>query len=285
MKIATYNKEQFEEIVKNNISVAGSLRGLKLRPAGANYKWFHRKINEYGIDISHFTGGAWSRGLKLGPSNRAQKIEEILVENSTFTSTNNLKKKLFSHGIKQQKCEVCNNSIWNNKPIPLELHHLNGNNTDHRVENLIIICANCHAQTSHYRGRNKLSCLNERREQNCVKFGELLSHNEIDNPEPSLDKNEEGVETLRRRPKLSKCVCGNDMTYRAKRCRECDFATRGNQYKRPPVFQLIEDFKELKTAVAIGKKYGVSDVTIRHWCIVYQIEDMVKRKSSAQTSE
>lgn len=274
----TYTLEIVSNIVKENYSIAECLRKLNLRPAGANYKWFKLFVKSNNIDISHFTGQGWSFGKKLGISNRAKKLDEILIKNSTFTSSNHLKKRLIREGIKKCICEICNNSIWNKKPIPLELEHVNGDNTDNRLENLKIICPNCHAQTPYYRGKNKLSSLNERRELNRVKFGEILTNNVDDNPEPS-SKKRKGVETLRREPKL--CSCGKKINYKSNKCRECDFLDRKSN--RPSPLQLLQDFEELKNFVQVGKKYGVSDNSVRKWLKFYKMNDnMVKRKSSAQ---
>lgn len=86
-------------------------------------------------------------------SRRGYTLESILVENSSYQS-NKLRIKLLKAGIKKHKCETCNGTEWNGKPIPLELSHKNGNNSDHRLENLEMICPNCHALTDTYRGKN-----------------------------------------------------------------------------------------------------------------------------------
>lgn len=62
-----------------------------------------------------------------------------------------LLKRLIKEKIKEHKCEICNNIYWNNKLIPIELHHINGNRYDHHLKNLQIICPNCHAQTINYK--------------------------------------------------------------------------------------------------------------------------------------
>lgn len=77
----------------------------------------------------------------------------IMVKGSTY-QTNKLRIRLLKEGLKEHKCERCCLTKWNKKPIPLELSHKNGINDDHRLENLELICPNCHAQTDTYRGKN-----------------------------------------------------------------------------------------------------------------------------------
>lgn len=58
-------------------------------------------------------------------------------------------------GYKEYICEKCKRTEWEGEPISLELHHMNGDNRDNRIENLQLLCPNCHAQTDNYRGRKK----------------------------------------------------------------------------------------------------------------------------------
>ena len=50
-------------------------------------------------------------------------------------------------------CEKCGLRSWNDEIIPLELHHINGNNKDNSLSNLLLLCPNCHALTDNYRNR------------------------------------------------------------------------------------------------------------------------------------
>ena len=146
-------REELEAAAEKSSSIACMCRLLKLVPSGGNYRIIHNAIEKYKIDTSHFTGQGWNINLKFKPF-EGKKIEEILVENSTYQSYK-LKKRLIAEGIKKSVCESCGQSKWLEQPIPLELHHINGNNSDNRLENLRLLCPNCHALTDSYRGKNK----------------------------------------------------------------------------------------------------------------------------------
>ena len=145
-------KEEYLEAIKASKSIAQVCKTLGLKCAGGNYKTIKDFIRENNIDTSHFTGQGWNVGLKFKP-NKQMPLYDILKENSKYQSYK-LKNRLIENGLKEYRCECCKNTEWNGKPIPLELHHINGDNTDNRIENLQILCPNCHAQTEHYRGKN-----------------------------------------------------------------------------------------------------------------------------------
>ncbi|WP_156176110.1 HNH endonuclease [Hymenobacter terrenus] len=117
----------------------------------ATIKTVQEKIKAYGVDTSHFTGAAWNKG----PQYRAVG-KQALIEHSTYRFTHSLRKRLLKEKLKEHRCENCGLQEWQAQPIPLELHHLNGLNNDHRLQNLQLLCPNCHAQTNSYRGKNQL---------------------------------------------------------------------------------------------------------------------------------
>jgi hypothetical protein len=89
--------------------------------------------------------------------NRKQFIEKILVKGDTYRN-GHIKKMLYHYGIKNPVCEECGiGLIWQEKPLVLELHHVNGDNTDNRLENLQILCPNCHSQTDNHRAKSRKS--------------------------------------------------------------------------------------------------------------------------------
>jgi len=72
------------------------------------------------------------------------------IENNIYLDAPKLRNKLFRDGLKERKCECCSLSEWQGKPIPLELHHKNHNHFDNSLDNLQILCSNCHGVIHEY---------------------------------------------------------------------------------------------------------------------------------------
>ncbi|MDP3997051.1 MAG: HNH endonuclease signature motif containing protein [bacterium] len=148
----SWTASQLKSAVKTSLSYRQVIEKLGLRPAGGNYYQLQKYVKEYGLDTSHFKGSAWNKGLK-GIGKPRIKIKDILVKGSTFQSYK-LKQRLFKENLKPQKCEICG---WSERTstghLPLEVDHINGDRTDHRLKNLRILCPNCHSLTPNYRYR------------------------------------------------------------------------------------------------------------------------------------
>lgn len=146
--------EEFIEIVRNSLSIAEVIRKCGKVPRGGNYSVAKHRIHKLGLNTDHFTGQGWNVGSRFKPIIKARPLEEVLVKGSYY-QTYKLLKRLIKEGYKERKCECCGSTTWLNRDIPLELHHINGDNTDNRIENLQLLCPNCHALTDNYRGKNK----------------------------------------------------------------------------------------------------------------------------------
>ena len=154
MKKVIYTKELLENLSKDCYSFAELCRRLGLKPEGSNPKTVRKKMDEYQVDYSHFTGQAW-RSNQNNPIYKNHYLPE-LVEHSSLRSAY-VKNLLFKMHLKENKCEICGITEWQGNPIKCELHHINGDHTDNRLENLQILCPNCHSQTDNFRNRKVLS--------------------------------------------------------------------------------------------------------------------------------
>ena len=154
MKKRRWTEEDLRRATNKSRSVRQVLSKLGLVEAGGNYAQIKKYLHFYKINISHFKGRGWNKGLR-GIGKPLLSLEKILVKKSTFQSYK-LKKRLFGAGLKTQKCEMCGwAEITSDGRLPLELDHINGDSTDNRLINLRILCPNCHSLQSTHRGRNK----------------------------------------------------------------------------------------------------------------------------------
>lgn len=153
LKRRRWNDSQLIEAVVKAQSIADVLRSLGLVAAGGNYKSIWSSVKRLNLDTTHWLGQRV--GLQHGKFHSPKRsYDDILVENSTYTSTFALGKRLVKDGILAKECAICGISAWLGEPLSLHLDHKNGKSRDHRRENLRLLCPNCHSQTPTYCGKN-----------------------------------------------------------------------------------------------------------------------------------
>jgi hypothetical protein len=99
---------------------------------------------------------SWHRAVRAGllvSRPRGAPIETYLVRNRR-TNRSHLKQRLIRSGLKENRCERCGIAEWRGEPLSMALHHINGDGLDNRLENISMLCPNCHSQTPNFSGRN-----------------------------------------------------------------------------------------------------------------------------------
>lgn len=155
-------------------------------------------------------------------------LNEILIENSDYSRTN-LKDRLYKEGLKQRSCELCGQGEeWMGKKMSLILDHKNGTHNDNRIENLRIVCPNCNATLDTHCGKNK-----NKKNVKKIEYG--------------FNVNDEiNFRNIQTKEKI-----------------KAQFNNRKIK-ERPSKEVLLNEIKELGYS-GTGRKYGVSDNTIRKW--------------------
>lgn len=142
-KIYLLSDVEFTQLVKQSTSYTAILRvcgyKVKQRQGGQIINVLKQRIQELNINVSHFKKNGW--------------IDSDHIFNRGRATTQELKKALLREG-KPYKCEICGRNLWNEKPLVLELDHIDGDSTNNKRENLRFLCPNCHSQTDTYKGRN-----------------------------------------------------------------------------------------------------------------------------------
>lgn len=241
----TRDLENFKKIVAESVSIREVRKKLNYRESGGIYVYLKHIFEYFKIDISHFTGQQWSKGKtketdeRLARAAEYQRLpwEKVFTYNSGVEN-GTLLKRLIEANKKEYKCEICELSSWKNKPIRLQIDHINGDRLDNREENLRIICPNCHSQTDTFARGLKSKQLN-RLEPWWYSVSCPGYVSEYCNPRKSNE--------WRKKPRLKQ-----------------------RKVNRPTKKELTILISDLPW-VAIGRKYGVSDNAVRKWARSYGI--------------
>ena len=220
-------KEELEQLVKTSNSFSEILRKQNKSISGTAVKILKDKLDSYGISYLFLNEKEIGKQIPL---------KEILVENRNYNS-NTLKKRLIESGLKEDKCELCGcSNEWNGKPLTLQLDHINGNHSDNRLENLRVICPNCHSQTETFGNKRT------KKHNYCIDCGKEIS---------------------KKATRCQSCALKIKNNFKVK------------PEDRPSKEELFELIKT-KPFTVIGEMYGVKDNAIRRWCKTYGIPSTKK---------
>lgn len=148
-KVYELTNDEFIDMIQNSKSYSQCV--LKLGYASTNGRYasdlIKKRCAELNVSTEHFANN-------YSKSHSTYDLDDILIENSTYQNMTCLKNRIINAGLLEYKCSLCGNiGEWNGKPLSLQLDHINGIHTDNRIENLRILCPNCHSQTETFSKR------------------------------------------------------------------------------------------------------------------------------------
>ena len=221
--MSNWAKNNFLNAVKNSSSIGETLNNLGLKKTGGNYKTYHKYVKNYGVNTSHFLN---QHNLgRLGVKGRRAPYKEMLVTNSSY-DTGYIKRRIIEENLLENRCHgkdcmiIC---TWLDKNITLHLDHINGINSDNRIENLRFLCPNCHSQTDTYCGKNA---------------------KRVKNKKPGCKSCDKEVKS-----------------FKSIKCKECS-KYREFKIQWPTNIELLKEL-ETKSYSQLGRELGVSDNAIR----------------------
>lgn len=143
--------DEFKELVKSSDTFTKILNIIGLQPKGGNINTLKRRFIEENINFDHI-----KQGLNTNKNKKFEyrkQLSDYFIKGKKIKGYR-LKNRLFSENILKNQCNKCGIlDIWEEEPITLQIDHINGDNEDNRIENLRILCPNCHSQTINYAGR------------------------------------------------------------------------------------------------------------------------------------
>ena len=140
-KYRNYTDEDIIKAVEKADSMADLLRALDLVPIGGNYIHMRKQLQRLELKCKHWTGQGWNKDKQLKDWANYRKVESL---------------KIHLIKLKGHQCEKCCLKTWQEQPILIEVHHLDGDRTNNNLDNLELLCPNCHAQTPTFRNRKRL---------------------------------------------------------------------------------------------------------------------------------
>ena len=150
-----YYKQKTKEELENIVSESSTFAEVMMKIGysgnrGNSIKGLKKYFDELNIDYSYF-----SKKNINNYSHPEYTLDEIMIQNSSYTNYFRLKQRIIRENILEYKCSVCGIKDWNGKSLVLQLDHINGDNRDNRIENLRFLCPNCHSQTETFCGKKK----------------------------------------------------------------------------------------------------------------------------------
>lgn len=147
------SNRELQHVIDMSASFQDIMRYLGLVSSGASVRALKLRITEENLNIKGLEERRTAKRRQTPVISRQKPLDQILTKGSDYCRKS-LKKRLIKSGLLVNQCAECANPPeWNGKPLVLQLDHINGVNNDNRLENLRLLCPNCHTQTDNFAGR------------------------------------------------------------------------------------------------------------------------------------
>lgn len=255
-RINKFNNDIEEEkricnLIKDSNNLNCVCQKLGKRATNNNYSKLRQIVKKYDIDTSHFKFSG-HRGKR-----KNRTMEEYFTKNSNI-GTSIIHKKLLKFGLKLHKCEKCQRTTWvfedKEYPIPLEVHHIDGDRTNNELNNLMLLCSNCHRFTDNYCGKNIQNKTELEKKERCY--------------------------TVKVEPFIKKCKnCGKEFETIDNSQKFCSLQCAGEDSRKciRPKKEELEILIREKSYKELSRQFGVTDNAIKKWCIYYGIKKYKKK--------
>jgi predicted RNA-binding Zn-ribbon protein involved in translation (DUF1610 family) len=149
-----WTREVLAEAVVASTNMCDVLRRLGVEAVGGQHTHISRRIAAYGIDTSHFRAPS-RRGKPWHPRTPGALLVEQTGPQARRIPRDRLAWAMTESGTRK-RCALCGTeAVWRDRPLPLEVDHVDGDWRNNRIENLRFLCPNCHSTTDTYRGRGR----------------------------------------------------------------------------------------------------------------------------------
>lgn len=276
-KLYDYTPTELQKLLDESDGYADLLRKINLNPKGGNPETLKRIIKEYNLDETKLNQNRHNLYIRCAEyaskSKTEYSLEDILDGKYPKYQSSKLLERLIKAGYKERKCEKCGITEWMGKEIVFHLHHKDGNHINNKLDNLEVLCPNCHSQTDTFAGKNSKKNINKKEKikpkVSKEELFKILETNSYNSAAKLLGVDDETVARWHK--------------YYINKERESNNMIVGSD--KAPSREVLKTKIRTMSFVKIGKEYNVTDNSVRKWCDIYKLPRRVSEIKSFSDEE